>query len=57
MKRDQGLFTMSEQIQNSMENFLLESKPDFIIVHGDTTTAAITAKFGFYTRVSAFNSS
>jgi UDP-N-acetylglucosamine 2-epimerase (non-hydrolysing) len=43
VKRDQDLFTISEKIQNNMKNILLESEPDLIIVHGDTTTAAITA--------------
>ena len=51
MKSNQDLFDISQNILSGMKKVLSECKPDLICVHGDTTTALITALSAFYERI------
>lgn len=51
MKDGQGLFEITEKITKRLRPVLLETKPDIVLVHGDTTTAFSTALTCFYLKV------
>ncbi|MFA5619159.1 MAG: UDP-N-acetylglucosamine 2-epimerase (non-hydrolyzing) [Weeksellaceae bacterium] len=48
MKPGQNLFSLTADIISSLKPVLDDFKPDYIYVHGDTTTSAIAALAGFY---------
>lgn len=48
MKHDQDLFSLTADIINQMKYVLKDFSPDFIYIHGDTTTTMATAIAGFY---------
>lgn len=48
MKPNQTLISLSADILNGLQPVLAESRPDWMLVHGDTTTSTIAALTGFY---------
>ena len=48
MSDGQTLFDLTERVLSSVKNELIESPPDLLLVHGDTTTAFASALAGFY---------
>ena len=48
MKPNQNLYDLTSSIISNMRSILEKSKPDFIFVHGDTTTSMAAALAGFY---------
>ncbi|RQP16657.1 MAG: UDP-N-acetylglucosamine 2-epimerase (non-hydrolyzing) [Parapedobacter sp.] len=48
MKPNQNLFTLTADIITSMKPVLDEYAPDYVYVHGDTTTSAAVALASFY---------
>ncbi len=51
MREDQTLAELSAAIFTHLDPVLLDFKPDWILVQGDTTTVAITALLAYYRRV------
>lgn len=51
MKDSQILFDITMGILEKIRTVLTEEKPDMILVHGDTTTAFVTALAGFYLQI------
>lgn len=51
MKESQSLFSISSSVLAKLEPIIEELKPDFIFVHGDTTTTLMGALAGFYSKV------
>jgi UDP-N-acetylglucosamine 2-epimerase (non-hydrolysing) len=51
MRDDQSLPELSAAVFNSLDRVITESKPDWIIVQGDTTTVAITSLLAYYRQV------
>ena len=43
MKDHQTLFDVTTKILNSLKEVLDESRPDIVLVHGDTSTTFVTA--------------
>ncbi|ELB18979.1 TPA: non-hydrolyzing UDP-N-acetylglucosamine 2-epimerase [Enterococcus faecium] len=52
MKQGQTLFDITTNILNSIKNVLEKEKPDIVLVHGDTSTAFVTALACFYLQIS-----
>lgn len=50
MTPDQNLYSLSSRIMNTIEEVFKEFNPDFVFVHGDTTTSFISALAGFYNK-------
>jgi UDP-N-acetylglucosamine 2-epimerase (non-hydrolysing) len=48
MKPNQNLFTLTADIITGIKSVLDEAKPDYVFVHGDTTTSTAVALAGFY---------
>ncbi len=48
MKHNQSLNELSSRIFMKMDEVLLKSKPDLVLVHGDTTTSSICAWSAFH---------
>lgn len=48
MKPGQNLFTLTADVIVGMKPILEQFKPDFVFVHGDTTTSTATALASFY---------
>ncbi len=48
MEPKQDLFTITNKILLGVKDILNQVKPDIILVHGDTTTAMVTAMAAFY---------
>jgi len=48
MKPNQNLYTLTADILTGMKPILEEVNPDYIFVHGDTTTSTAVALAGFY---------
>ncbi len=48
MRPNQNLYTLTAMIIESMKTVLEEFKPDFVYVHGDTTTTMAAALASFY---------
>lgn len=48
MKTGQNLFSLSANILVSMKSVLEDFKPDYVLVHGDTTTSFISSLAAFY---------
>ena len=51
MVKNQNLFTVTVKSLKLLENVIEESRPDLIIVQGDTTTAFAGALAGFYNKI------
>lgn len=51
MKDKQTLFDVTTNILNKMKSLLEESKPDIVLVHGDTSTTFVTALACFYLQI------
>lgn len=51
MQPNQDLYDISSNILLKMREVIREVKPDLMLVHGDTTTSAISALAGFYQQV------
>ena len=48
MKPNQNLYSLTGEILTGMKGVLEEFKPDYVFVHGDTTTTMATSLAGFY---------
>ena len=48
MKPNQNLYNLTGEIINGLKSVLEEFTPDFVFVHGDTTTTMATSIAGFY---------
>lgn len=51
MKDNQTLFDVTTNILNRIKEVLEESKPDIVLVHGDTSTTFVTALACFYLKI------
>lgn len=51
MKNNQTLFDITINILEKIKTILIESKPDMVLVHGDTTTTFVTALACFYLQI------
>ena len=51
MKPNQSLFDLTARIIIKMEQVIEKTKPDLILVHGDTTTSYTAALAAFYNRI------
>lgn len=51
MKQGQDLFEITSRIIMGMRDVLAKSKPDLVLVHGDTTTSMAAALSAFYMRI------
>lgn len=51
MKPGQDLFDVTANVLNGMKGIFADSKPDVVLVHGDTTTTLATAMASFYAGV------
>ena len=51
MEPGQSLFDITTNILNKIQKAMLEIKPDIVLVHGDTSTAFITALSCFYLQI------
>ena len=51
MKAQQTLFDITTAILNGMKSVLMEVQPDIVLVHGDTSTAFVTALACFYQQI------
>lgn len=51
MREKQTLFDVTTNILNSIKSVLEESKPDVVLVHGDTSTTFVTALACFYLQI------
>lgn len=51
MKPNQNLFTLTSDVLLGLKPVLEEFKPDYVFVHGDTTTSSIAALAAFYAGV------
>lgn len=51
MKSNQDLYDITSSILTGMRDVLKQSQPDWVVVHGDTTTSAVTALAAFYQKI------
>ena len=51
MKQGQDLYDVSARVLIGMRNVLKEVQPDVVLVHGDTTTSAVSALASFYQQI------
>lgn len=51
MKKDQNLFDITSRILIELKTVIEESKPNLVLVHGDTTTAFCGSLAAFYAKV------
>ena len=51
MKQGQDLYDVTARVLTGMRDVLKETKPDVVLVHGDTTTSAATALAAFYQQI------
>lgn len=51
MTRDQTLTQITTRVLEGMEGVLKQSKPDVVLVHGDTTTSSSAALAAFYQQI------
>lgn len=51
MKQGQDLYDVTARVLLGMREVLQASKPDIVLVHGDTTTSAATALAAFYQQI------
>lgn len=52
MKKGQTLSEITSRVLKGLEEVIVESKPDIVLVHGDTTTTFAGALAAFYNQVS-----
>lgn len=50
MRKNQDLIGLSSAIMEDLKNVVNDFNPDFIVVHGDTTTAMISSIVGYYNK-------
>lgn len=51
MKQGQDLYDVTARVLTGMRDVLKESRPDLILVHGDTTTSTASALAAFYQQI------
>ncbi len=51
MKQNQNLYDITSSILLKMKNILIKSKPDIVLVHGDTTTSFVASLAAFYQKI------
>lgn len=51
MKQDQTLTDITSKVLYGMDKIIKEVMPDIVLVHGDTTTAMVTALVAYYNQV------
>ncbi len=51
MKPNQNLYSLSSCILLGLNDVLYDCKPDYLLVHGDTTTSTMAALSGYYSHV------
>lgn len=51
MQKGQDLYDVTSRVLLGMRDILSQSKPDLVLVHGDTTTSMATALAAFYQRI------
>lgn len=51
MRTGQDLYDVTTRVLNGMRNVLDEAQPDYVLVHGDTTTSTAAALAAFYRRI------
>ena len=51
MKKGQDLYDVTARVLTGMRDVLKESKPDVVLVHGDTTTSTAAALAAFYQQI------
>ena len=51
MSEDQDLFNITSNVISSMKAIYLQNKPDYVIVHGDTSTTMASALAAFYLKI------
>lgn len=51
MKQGQDLYDVTARVLTGMRDVLKESKPDVVLVHGDTTTSTAAALAAFYQQI------
>ncbi|MCL5244783.1 UDP-N-acetylglucosamine 2-epimerase (non-hydrolyzing) [Cellulophaga sp. 20_2_10] len=51
MKQGQDLYDITSRVLLNMRTVLAETKPDLVLVHGDTTTSTATALASFYQKI------
>lgn len=51
MKQGQDLYDITSRVLLGMRDVLKESKPDIVLVHGDTTTSTASALAAFYQQI------
>lgn len=51
MKQGQDLYDVTARVLTGMRDVLEESKPDMVLVHGDTTTSTAAALAAFYKQI------
>lgn len=51
MKQGQDLYDVTSRVLTGMRDVLNESKPDIVLVHGDTTTSTAAALAAFYQQI------
>jgi len=51
MRKNQGLFEITNGVLSNVRTILEDYKPDIVLVHGDTTTAMATSLAAFYLQV------
>lgn len=51
MKQGQDLYDITARVLTGMRDVLVQAKPDFVLVHGDTTTSTATALAAFYQQI------
>ncbi len=55
MKSNQDLYDLSSNILIKMKSVLNDFEPDYVIVHGDTTTSFIATLSAFYQKIKVFH--
>ena len=51
MKQGQDLYDVTARVLTGMRDVLKESRPDLVLVHGDTTTSTASALAAFYQQI------
>lgn len=51
MRENQDLYDITTQVLLGMKNVLKKTKPDLVLVHGDTSTSIFTALAAFYEQI------
>lgn len=51
MKQGQDLYDVTARVLTGMRDVFTETKPDIVLVHGDTTTSTATALAAFYQQI------